>query len=275
MPSNHPIIESFHFRCPYAQRTWIALEEKGIPYSRRVVNLQNKTQMEWYKQNVNPLGKVPAIRDDDGTTLYESEVINETQHDSEKNKWFVWVRVRCTDFWPKLPEDLLAASWSLYICQAHANSKEYLEQKFDCGPNLMPEDAAGCAKVRLWNHHLNNKHLSWLQVLHGFEHLGKLWKPSSMNVLWRAVQYSSLQTCVSNGFGWFISSSEDLNSNTIHITSMLLLLLLKIFYDVFDCLFVFLVRLLVLLHSTSGSCSTCQINWVNYQVWVDYQGQSP
>ena len=29
------------------------------------------------KQNVNPLGKVPAIRDSDGTTLYESEIINE------------------------------------------------------------------------------------------------------------------------------------------------------------------------------------------------------
>lgn len=55
----------------------------------------------------------------------------------------------------------------------------------------------------------------------------------------------------------------------IYITSMLLLLLFKIFYDVCDCLCVFLVRLLVLLHSTSGSCSTCQINWVNYQVWVD------
>lgn len=96
--------------CPYAQRTWIALEEKGIPYSRRVVNLKNKTEVDWYKQNVNPLGKVPAIRDSDGTTLYESEIIN-----------------------------------------------EYLEQKFDCGPNLMPEDAAGCAHVKLWNHHLNNK----------------------------------------------------------------------------------------------------------------------
>ena len=78
--------------------------------------------MEWYKQNVNPLGKVPAIRDDDGTTLYESEVINETQHDSEKKKWFVRVRVHCTDFCPKQTEDLLAASWSSYISQVRANS---------------------------------------------------------------------------------------------------------------------------------------------------------
>ncbi|CAK9038346.1 Probable glutathione S-transferase DHAR1 [Durusdinium trenchii] len=96
--------------CPYAQRTWIVLEEKGIPYSRRVINLKNKTEVDWYKEHVNPLGKVPAIRDTDGTILYESEIIN-----------------------------------------------EYLQQKFTCGPSLMPEDAAGCAKVRLWNHHLNTK----------------------------------------------------------------------------------------------------------------------
>lgn len=42
-----------------------------------------------------------------------------------------------------------------------SSPKEYLEQKFDCGPNLMPEDAAGCAHVKLWNHHLNNKSLGF------------------------------------------------------------------------------------------------------------------
>lgn len=97
--------------CPYAQRTWITLEEKGVPYTRTLVNVRNATEREWYVKNINPLGKVPSIRDlTDGTVLYESEIIN-----------------------------------------------EYLEQKFDSGPALMPPSAAGAAKVRLWNHHLNNK----------------------------------------------------------------------------------------------------------------------
>mmetsp|Transcript_20427 Transcript_20427/g.47654 ORF Transcript_20427/g.47654 Transcript_20427/m.47654 type:complete len:195 (+) Transcript_20427:169-753(+) len=73
--------------------------------------MRNATEREWYVKNINPLGKVPSIRDlTDGTVLYESEIIN-----------------------------------------------EYLEQKFTGGSRLMPESAADCASVRLWNHHLNNK----------------------------------------------------------------------------------------------------------------------
>mmetsp|Transcript_43252 Transcript_43252/g.135897 ORF Transcript_43252/g.135897 Transcript_43252/m.135897 type:complete len:221 (-) Transcript_43252:19-681(-) len=98
--------------CPYAQRTWITLEEKGLPYTRRLVDIRNQSEREWYRANVNPLGKVPSIRDmSDGTILYESEIVN-----------------------------------------------EYIEQKFASqGTPLMPNDAAGCAAVRLWNHHLGNK----------------------------------------------------------------------------------------------------------------------
>lgn len=98
--------------CPYAQRTWIVLEEKGIPYTRTLVDLRNESSKKWYAENVNPLGKVPSVRDaSDGTVVYESEVVN-----------------------------------------------EYLEQRFaGLGPALLPPDAAGCAAVRLWNHHLNSK----------------------------------------------------------------------------------------------------------------------
>mmetsp|Transcript_120162 Transcript_120162/g.365522 ORF Transcript_120162/g.365522 Transcript_120162/m.365522 type:complete len:285 (+) Transcript_120162:37-891(+) len=98
--------------CPYAQRTWIVLEEKQLPYTRRLVNIRNETERSWYVEQVNPLGKVPSIRDSaDGTVVYESEIVN-----------------------------------------------EYLEHKFaDRADALMPADAAGCASVRLWNHHLSNK----------------------------------------------------------------------------------------------------------------------
>ena len=42
------------------------------------VNVRNATEREWYVKNINPLGKVPSIRDlTDGTVLYESEIIND------------------------------------------------------------------------------------------------------------------------------------------------------------------------------------------------------
>mmetsp|Transcript_40055 Transcript_40055/g.101754 ORF Transcript_40055/g.101754 Transcript_40055/m.101754 type:complete len:285 (-) Transcript_40055:535-1389(-) len=64
--------------CPYAQRTWIALEEKGIKYTRKLVDFRDETAKAWYKENINPLGKVPSIKDtSDGTVIYESEIINE------------------------------------------------------------------------------------------------------------------------------------------------------------------------------------------------------
>jgi glutathione S-transferase len=98
--------------CPYAQRTWIVLEEKGLEYDRKLIDVRNASERQWYVEHVNPLGKVPSIRDTaDGTIVYESGVVN-----------------------------------------------EYLEQKFaGDGSSLMPTDAAGCATVRLWNHHLNSK----------------------------------------------------------------------------------------------------------------------
>ncbi len=60
-------------RCPFAHRTRILLEEKGVPYTVREVDLQNRPE-ELYE--VNPYGKVPVIVDGE-TVVYESAVINE------------------------------------------------------------------------------------------------------------------------------------------------------------------------------------------------------
>lgn len=63
--------------CPYAQRCWIVLEELGVGYERRAVNLMsNSTEREWYERNVNPRGKVPALVDG-STVVYESLICNE------------------------------------------------------------------------------------------------------------------------------------------------------------------------------------------------------
>jgi len=59
--------------CPYAQRTRIALMEKGIEFDFTEIDLSNKP--EWFT-DVSPTGKVPVMIHDD-QRLYESAIINE------------------------------------------------------------------------------------------------------------------------------------------------------------------------------------------------------
>jgi glutathione S-transferase len=63
--------------CPFAHRTWLALEEKELPYEYREVN-PFKKEKEFLE--INPLGLVPAIVYH-GKCLYESLVLNEFLED--------------------------------------------------------------------------------------------------------------------------------------------------------------------------------------------------
>lgn len=64
--------------CHYAQRVWIVLEELGVPYERRPVNLRDAAEKELYLREVNPRGKVPALVDlQAGCTIFESLIVNE------------------------------------------------------------------------------------------------------------------------------------------------------------------------------------------------------
>jgi glutathione S-transferase len=67
--------------CPFVQRTWIALEEKELPYEYREVNPYKK-EKEFLE--INPLGLVPAIVYQ-GKSLYESLVLNEFLEDGFPN----------------------------------------------------------------------------------------------------------------------------------------------------------------------------------------------
>ncbi len=60
-----------HALCPYVQRAVIALTEKGVPFTRTIVNLADKP--DWFTA-LSPLGKVPLLRVDDAV-LFESAVI--------------------------------------------------------------------------------------------------------------------------------------------------------------------------------------------------------
>lgn len=65
------------WNCPYAQRTWIALNEKGVDFKPVFVDLRSKP--EWFFP-LNPKGQVPTLawQEPDGPqSLYESLVCNE------------------------------------------------------------------------------------------------------------------------------------------------------------------------------------------------------
>lgn len=59
--------------CPYAQRTRMVLQEKGLEFELLEIDLKNKP--DWFLE-ASPYGKVPVLRHD-GETIYESAVINE------------------------------------------------------------------------------------------------------------------------------------------------------------------------------------------------------
>lgn len=59
--------------CPYARRTRMTLEELGIPYENKQIDLE---QVPESYTEISPYGLVPAIVHDD-KNVYESNIINE------------------------------------------------------------------------------------------------------------------------------------------------------------------------------------------------------
>ncbi len=48
-----------HKLCPYVQRAVISLKEKGVPFERIDIDLDNKP--DWFLK-ISPLGKVPVLQ---------------------------------------------------------------------------------------------------------------------------------------------------------------------------------------------------------------------
>ncbi|KAG5731762.1 Glutathione S-transferase omega-1 [Termitomyces sp. T112] len=63
--------------CPFVQRVWISLEEKGVKYQYKEINPYKK---EKHFLNINPKGLVPAV-EYKGKAIYESLVICEFLED--------------------------------------------------------------------------------------------------------------------------------------------------------------------------------------------------
>jgi glutathione S-transferase len=60
--------------CPFVQRAVITLLQKGVDFDVTYIDLANKP--DWFLK-ISPLGKVPVLRMDGGTVLFESAAINE------------------------------------------------------------------------------------------------------------------------------------------------------------------------------------------------------
>jgi glutathione S-transferase len=67
-----------HALCPYVQRAAIALAEKGVPFTRRDVDLARKP--DWFLA-ISPLGKTPVLLADE-TPIFESAAIIEYLDDT-------------------------------------------------------------------------------------------------------------------------------------------------------------------------------------------------
>ena len=97
-------------RCPYARRTRIVLQEKGIDFEVHEVDLQNKSE-QFLK--ASPTGKVPVVVVD-GASIYESNVVNQyldeatdepnlMPRDPKRRAYArIWMAFADTDFFPAL-----------------------------------------------------------------------------------------------------------------------------------------------------------------------------
>ncbi|XP_020776906.1 glutathione S-transferase omega-1-like [Boleophthalmus pectinirostris] len=70
VPKGHIRLYSMRF-CPFAQRTRLVLNAKGIKYE--TINIHLKEKPEWFLER-NPLGLVPAIETETGEVVYESPI---------------------------------------------------------------------------------------------------------------------------------------------------------------------------------------------------------
>jgi glutathione S-transferase len=129
--------------CPFAQRTWITLEAKGVPYILHEVALKNTSTGQWFQIDekpewwlrLNPLGKVPVlvVKDDGGKvqSVYESNICNEFLEDWHKAT-------------PLLPEDPVARARARMLIDRF--SSKYVPTFYSFLVRQDKQQQAECAK---------------------------------------------------------------------------------------------------------------------------------
>lgn len=108
-----------HALCPFVHRACIMLREKGVEYSRRDVDLDNKP--EWFLA-LSPRGKVPVLVAD-GTPLFESAAIVEFLDETHPPRLipedpFARARQRA---WVEVASELFIAQYRLMMATTAAD----------------------------------------------------------------------------------------------------------------------------------------------------------
>ncbi|XP_048060845.1 glutathione S-transferase omega-1-like isoform X2 [Megalobrama amblycephala] len=70
VPKDHIRLYSMRF-CPFAQRTRLVLNAKGIKHD--IINISLKNKPDWFLEK-NPLGLVPTLETQSGQVIYESPI---------------------------------------------------------------------------------------------------------------------------------------------------------------------------------------------------------
>jgi glutathione S-transferase len=108
-----PLVLVSHVLCPYVQRAVIALHEKGVPFQRIDIDLENKP--DWFSK-ISPTGRTPLLRVGDAV-LFESAAIVEyledtTPHPLHPSDPIGRARARA---WMEQGSAMLGDIWSLEI----------------------------------------------------------------------------------------------------------------------------------------------------------------
>lgn len=128
--TDKPTLVSFDL-CPYVQRAAIALAEKGVPFERVDIDLDNKP--EWFTA-ISPRGKVPLLQVD-GEVLFESAAIVEYLDETYGPRLHpedALVRARHRG-WVEFGSAILADIWTLETTPDNAafeRAAEALAEKF-------------------------------------------------------------------------------------------------------------------------------------------------
>ena len=134
------MIELFYYTSPNARKIVIALEELGLPYETRWVDLSHGDQHTPDFQRINPNGKIPAIIDHDGPagplTLFESGAILE--YLAEKTGRLLpadparrW-QARCWVFWQVANQGPMLGQAAHFVTHAanHGVDDEYARTRY-------------------------------------------------------------------------------------------------------------------------------------------------
>ncbi len=111
-----------HALCPFVHRAAIMLREKGVPFTRRIVDLKNKP--DWFLA-ISPRGKVPVLVAD-GVALFESAAICEFLDETNPPPVlpadpFERARQRA---WVEVANDLLAAQFKLFTAAERGEAEK-------------------------------------------------------------------------------------------------------------------------------------------------------